>query len=484
MELAAKVLPAESAKARERVLLDAVVASVGEGMYIETAAGIHVNPEARRLLALPPGLDPPPLAEIPAITLQGDPIPRGDQASQRAWNSRSPVPFVARTVRFDGVPRIMAGTVSPILDDGAPVGTVAVFRDVTDEMSAAYVNQRLLRDGFNLLPTAVSVLDLETKAIVDCNRAFCALTGLTREEVLGQAPPYSWWAEGLSSYLDGDIDNSSFESLFRHADGHPIPVQIVRFNIEEPSTRGGVRVALITDLSERRSMEQQLLMSGKLASIGELAAGVAHEINNPLFAIAGLVEFLLLDAEPGTKPHERLTLIQQTADEIKTIVRALLDFAREPSEDFRSVRVRDSIAQTVDLIRRTSANKGIEFVERYPDDSCEVHASPNQLKQVFLNLLSNARLSMPQGGRVEIGLQLESESVVVTVSDSGEGIPPEVLPRIFEPFYTTRRDRGGTGLGLSVSHGIIAAHGGALTAESTVGVGTTFTVRLPRGEGH
>ena len=127
-------------------------------------------------------------------------------------------------------------------------------------------------------------------------------------------------------------------------------------------------VVLIADKSERRNFEQRLIQSGKLASIGELAAGVAHEINNPLFAILGLVEFLLMEAEPGTKARDRLEMIQGTALEIKEIVRALLDFARERSDELSLVSLNDVAAQTVELMRRTSSAKQVEIVERIGDD--------------------------------------------------------------------------------------------------------------------
>src|SRR5205085_10230097 len=124
----------------------------------------------------------------------------------------------------------------------------------------------------------------------------------------------------------------------------------------------------------------QLVQSGKLAAIGELAAGVAHEINNPLFAILGLTEFLLKESEPGSKQHARLELIEQTGLEIKEIVRGLLDFARENAEERHVVSLEDVVRSTIDLVRRTNAHKGVELVERYDAGGVCVNASPNQLK--------------------------------------------------------------------------------------------------------
>jgi signal transduction histidine kinase len=234
-----------------------------------------------------------------------------------------------------------------------------------------------------------------------------------------------------------------------------------------------------TDTSEERRMQQQLVQSGKLAAIGELAAGVAHEINNPLFAILGLTEFLLKEAEPESKAHQRLELIQQTGLEIKEIVRALLDFARENADERHEVALDDVVRSTVDLVRRTNAHKGVELVDTYEDAGALVYASPNQLKQIFLNLIANARQAMPNGGTVTVDVRTEPGFAVARVSDDGPGIEPGVLNRMFEPFFTTKRNTGGTGLGLSVSIGIAEAHGGTLTACSEVGHGAQFTLRVP-----
>jgi signal transduction histidine kinase len=238
-------------------------------------------------------------------------------------------------------------------------------------------------------------------------------------------------------------------------------------------------VELVTDLSERRRFERELVQSGKLATLGELAAGVAHEVNNPLFAILALVEFLLNEEEPGTKRYERLELIQRTGLEIREIVRALIDFAREPTDEQSRVALEEVAAQTVALVRRTSAAKSVELIELYPDAPLVVHASPNQLKQVFLNLIGNAQQAMPDGGTVSIEVVRDEDWAVARVVDTGPGIAPEVLPRVFEPFFTTKRAIGGTGLGLPVSLGIAQMHGGDLTLDSSPGDGAVLTLRLP-----
>jgi two-component system, NtrC family, sensor kinase len=336
------------------------------------------------------------------------------------------------------------------------------------------VTDRVLEDVFEALPTAVGVSDPETMEILRVNRAMAELTGYSPEEMLGMTPPWPWIASADSVKGAG-----SAELLVRHKTGRLTPVEVKSVVVLNGMGEPAAQVALVTDLGERQRFEQQLMQSGKLASIGELAAGVAHEINNPLFAILGLVEFLIEDSPPESKQRERLEVIQSTGVEIRDIVRSLLDFARERSDVSATVSLAEVARQTVELFRRTSAAKQLEILERYPEEPTLVEASANQLKQIFVNLLSNARQAMPGGGTVVVEIAREGDHVVARIGDDGPGIPPETLARIFDPFYTTRRDVGGTGLGLSVSLGIAQSHGGTLTAQSQAGEGTEFLLSLP-----
>ncbi|HSP73741.1 MAG TPA: ATP-binding protein [Gaiellaceae bacterium] len=341
-----------------------------------------------------------------------------------------------------------------------------------------HVNGAFLRTLLDTVPTALSVVEAGSRRVLSVNRAFLELVGRDLDEVLGATPPYPWWAGGETARRA--VDGARYPRAYVRPDGVEVPVELALHDIRGADGDVTSHLAVITDLSERRRLERQLAQSGKLAAIGELAAGVAHEINNPLFAILGLVEFVLADVEPGSRSHERLTLVHQTALEIKEIVRALLDFARESSDEQRVVALDDVVRETVDLVRRTSASRGVEIEQSLGEGPFLVHGSPNQLEQIFLNLLANARQALPNGGVVTLRLESDGEWVSACVSDTGPGIAPDELPRIFEPFYTTRGSEGGTGLGLSVSLGLAEAHGGTLTASEAPGGGAAFTLRLPR----
>ncbi|HEX2506129.1 MAG TPA: ATP-binding protein [Gaiellaceae bacterium] len=462
----------------ERARFEAVLDAVADGVVVRTSEGIALNSTARRLLELE---DAGPLEPPAPVNPWGErPLTPSELLALLAVETPRERRFRYRVALPSGRGAFLDGTVAPILEPGGRSGSVALFRDVTLDHNREFLTEQLLERLFDSLPVAITVAEPGEREVLSVNGAFLRLIGYPEEEVVGAKPPYDWVeAPGDVSCLSDSRPEHPFETLFRHKDGRLIPVQVKRFEIPGADGNAVAVVALITDLSEQRRFEQQLAQSGKLATIGELAAGVAHEINNPLFAILGLVEFLLKESEPGTKAHDRLLLVHQTGLEIKEIVRALLDFAREPSEERAGMSVRDAAHETVELFRRTSAAKGIELTEAYGEEPTPVFGSPNQLKQIFLNLITNASQALAGEGHVEVAVHRDGDWVVAAVSDDGRGIPEDALGRIFEPFFTTKRSAGGSGLGLSVSHGIAAAHGGSLTAENRPEGGARFTLRLP-----
>jgi signal transduction histidine kinase len=225
---------------------------------------------------------------------------------------------------------------------------------------------------------------------------------------------------------------------------------------------------------------EALLEAGRLSSLGELVRGFAHEINNPLFGMLGLVELLLGEIDPGTKAHDRLTLVQQSGLEIKRITQTLLGFARVESELKQVVSLQKVAEDTVELVRCTSAGKSVELRELYCSDALNVYGSAARLGQVFLSLLVNAQQAIPGGGVVTIQLERDGDWAVARVTDTGEGIDPEARLHLFDPFSTTKS--GGTGLGLAASLEIARAHGGDLIALSSVAAGASFVLRLPMAE--
>ena len=449
----------------EQDKLHSILEGVADGVIVITAGTATPNAAARALLAIPEGIEVgTPLFN--ARTLDGEPF---DLPPAREGGR-----FRIRVTALDGRELVLDGSVS-----SAPGGAVIVFRDVTAEHQREVLNERYLYALFNSMPIPLTVGDATTHRLISANQAFLDLIGYDLDEIVGVTPPFPWW-DPEEDKKQGFVPGSIVRRVYRCKDGHALPAEVLSHGIPGDDGKPVLLLGVITDLSEKRRLDQQLVQSGKLAAIGELAAGVAHEINNPLFAILGLTEFLLKESEPDSKAHQRLELIQQTGLEIKEIVRALLDFARENAEERHVVALDDVVHSTVDLIRRTNAHKGVEVVDSYYDNGLLVSASPNQLKQIFLNLMANARQAMPNGGTVNVDVRRDGpKHVVAVVSDDGPGIDQSVLERIFDPFFTTKRLTGGTGLGLSVSLGIAESHAGTLTATSEPGHGAAFTLRLP-----
>jgi two-component system, NtrC family, sensor kinase len=229
----------------------------------------------------------------------------------------------------------------------------------------------------------------------------------------------------------------------------------------------------------KQSLSRQVTRAEKLASIGRLAAGVAHEINNPLTGVLTFSHLMREKPNMDDQDREDLDLIIRETTRAADIVRGLLDFARERPVLMERLDLNEVVRRTVRLIANQKKFEKIDIEELLLEDLPEVHGDMNQLQQVLLNLALNACSAMPSGGRLTIRTMVADDRVLLKISDTGCGIKAEHLDRIFEPFFTTQDVGKGTGLGLSVSHGIIEQHGGDLEVESREGEGSTFSIYLP-----
>jgi len=237
----------------------------------------------------------------------------------------------------------------------------------------------------------------------------------------------------------------------------------------------------LKDRDERlQKAHEQLTRSEKLTALGEMAAGVAHEINNPLGGILLYGNLVLEDIpENGTTRDNMRKIIHQT-NRCKNIVQGLLDFARTPTGDMLHLQINDVVRTALNLVKDQALFHGIEVETRFAENLPEVNGDPSRLEQVFLNLFINAADTMKEkGGRLGITTSSTVDRVKVIITDTGKGIDREHLPHIFEPFFTTKDPGQGTGLGLSIAYGVIKRHNGFIDAESAPGKGTTFIVSLP-----
>ena len=354
---------------------------------------------------------------------------------------------------------------------------------------------------------AVIVTDMQGR-VIDANSAMTDLTAYVMDEVVGMQgelfieehdrPRFRYEMEKLAS---GESIGLS-EHMLVHKGGHKIPVSISLSVVRDPGGEPSGAIIALRDITKRKMAEQetleanlqlkealeqlkdsqaQLIESGKLAAVGELVSGVAHEINNPLMAISGYAKLLLEDVGEGVV-HSGLETIQYETNRIIKIVRNLLSFARKHDPEKARISINQCLESILELREYEMSLDNIELVTILDPDLPDTMADFNQLQQVFLNIITNAEQAMIEAhgrGRLLIQTQQIDGMISVTFSDDGPGIAPDVLDRIFEPFFTTKDVGQGTGLGLSICYGIIREHAGNICARSTEGVGTTFVVEVP-----
>lgn len=230
---------------------------------------------------------------------------------------------------------------------------------------------------------------------------------------------------------------------------------------------------------ELRKTENQLIQSDKVASLGKLAAGVAHEINSPLTGVLTYSSLLLKGKKEDDPEREDLEVIVNETNRCKKIVRGLLDYARQTAPQKTPSDINEVIDKCIDLIAHQASLQSVRIERKLRPDLPKIMIDVGQIQQVIINILLNAIEAMPQGGTLTISSGREDQMVILGFADTGTGIPEDILPKILDPFFTTKEQGKGTGLGLSVSYGIIERHRGKLQVKSKVGEGTTFTVRLP-----
>jgi PAS domain S-box-containing protein len=231
--------------------------------------------------------------------------------------------------------------------------------------------------------------------------------------------------------------------------------------------------------NQAQELEQQLLASGRLVAVGELTASMAHEFNNPLGIILGFAQGLLASMDAGDPDYHHVQIIAEEAKRCEKLVQELLEFGRPKSADFALTDVEQIIQKTLDLMQNHAGNKQVETVTRVDEVLPRIHADPQQLQQVLLNLSLNAVDAMPKGGILTLAAAVNgTDQMTLTVSDTGIGIDADLLPRIFQPFFTSKKRRG-LGLGLPICDRIVKSHGGRIEVESEPGRGTSFIIHLP-----
>ncbi|MFP2896305.1 ATP-binding protein [Corallococcus sp. 4LFB] len=327
------------------------------------------------------------------------------------------------------------------------------------------------------------------KQVVVFNQALSALTGLSKEQVLGRdlsslvaASEQLRLVPVLAAAMRGESVNN-FETRLLTRDGGEVRVSFATSSmLTQPGEVEGV-IAIGQDVTVVKELEKRIIHAEKLASIGQLAASVVHEINNPMTAVATYADALLQRSRmtPGANPadQEKLKKILESSHRILRFTRDLVSYARPAQDRPERVSLNAVVDMAVGFCEHVVSQARVSVQRDYASDVPPLSAVRANLVQVFVNLITNACHAMQPGGQVQLTTLQEGTEAVVRVRDTGTGIEPRDLSRIFEPFFTTKPEGRGTGLGLSICQGIVENHGGRLTVESALGQGTTFTVRLP-----
>lgn len=324
------------------------------------------------------------------------------------------------------------------------------------------------------IPLGVTTLD-EALRVRYWNRAMEVLTGIAKSNALGEnvkdlltcIKPELFGPEIMEGEIKGEIV----------CERRGAPPMILKGYLSRLTGSQRGHVLVLEDVTEKKKIEEELFRTSKHASIGRLAAGVSHEVGNPLASMSSLVQELQQE-DVSDFVKDSLGTISQHIERIARIVRNLGDFARLYPREKAPTKLDRILESTLSLARYDARFKKIEIstdIKQVP----ELRIDPDQIQQVFLNLILNARDAMPEGGKLDISIRPLNGSVEMVFSDTGSGIDPEVKEHIFDPFFTAKGGRGGTGLGLSISYSIIKDHGGTIEVQSEKGKGTSFIIRLP-----
>jgi PAS domain S-box-containing protein len=394
-------------------------------------------------------------------------------------------------------------------DTGEPLNSedMTLLAAVAGQIATALENARLYRQlhvkaleldrmrAFNeniieSLDDGLLVLDLNDR-VVRWNPAMEALSGVSKGEAttrrldeLFEAP----FVEALRAARRDAPHGTSLSrlQLERRAEGaSPLIVNAavvpLRASSESGTTTVGT-IVLVEDVTRRVQLEEQLQISEKMASIGLLAAGVAHEVNTPLTGISSFTQMLLEGADPDDPKTKVLEKIERQTFRAAKIVNGLLNLSRPgpaASTEVSAVDVNTVVADVLSLLEHQFHLQHVTVRRELHDQPIVVIGTEQKLQQVFLNLFLNAKDAMPKGGWLTIATRADSGQAIVEVSDTGSGIPSEYLARIYDPFFTTKAIGQGTGLGLSITYGIVREHDGTIDCDSAVGQGTRFTLRFP-----
>ena len=395
--------------------------------------------------------------------------------------------FECTVVRSNGEPRRLFATTTPIRHGGRVTGVLVLARDMTeDRVRDAALARSEARYAQLVESASDAIFTVDGNGnFTSVNRALESATGQSREALFGAhfntvVDPRDH--DGMSQALAESLAGRRQRLELRYVDGNGVarPASMLASPLVDDGVVTGV-LGVVRDVGEEKLLVEQLVQQEKLAAIGQLVSGVAHELNNPLASVIAFSQLVMANQDDVADRQESLQTIHDEAKRAAKIVSNLLTFARQHPPQRTTTILNDVIRSTLDLRRYALTVHGVELIEQLDPALPAIWADPFQLQQVFLNLIGNAEHVLAEWSgvrRISVSTEVRSGRIIATVRDSGPGIPASEVDHVFNPFYTTKSVGKGTGLGLSVSDGIVREHGGSIRVESS-GVGASFVVDLP-----
>lgn len=385
-------------------------------------------------------------------------------------------------------------SIVPFLDkNGKPYQYITIRNDITDRKNTeenlnktlkqlAEKNKELADIKYALDASSIIAITDEKGIITYVNNTFCEISKYSREELIGQGHhilnssyhPKEFFKEMWKTIGKGEIWKGEVKNVTKDGKEYWVDTTIVPFLND--NGKPYQYVAIRSDITDRKKAEEMIQRSEKLSLIGELAAGVAHEIRNPLTSLRGYTEFLQDETEEEEK-KQLFDILLEEIERINFIVEEFMLLAKPKVLNFTNKNIISIIKQLITFLKTEAKYKKVTIVSEFEMDEAFVKCDENQLKQVFLNLIKNAIEAMPDGGNLYVHAKSDGKDIHLQFKDEGVGIPKEKLKNLGEPFYSTKEK--GNGLGLMVSYKIIHEHKGEITVDSEVGKGTTFDISLP-----
>ena len=355
-------------------------------------------------------------------------------------------------------------------------------RLIRDQLAAS---ETKYRDLFNSIPDGVFVTDAKG-TITDCNQALCDIMGYTRDELPGMNYYRDFFVNAddvmeLRRRLTGEGWVNDYELQIVRKDGTGRDVSLSGYAMRNEQGEVLTYQGLIRDITESKRLRRQLIQSERLSAMGKMASHLAHELNNPVYGIMNCLELVKNELPKTDEKRKYLELAYNECKRTSGLLLKMLKFFRPDDEKKLPTDINRLIEETLLFYERQFKNLNIRVSSDLAPDLPTIMAVGSHLKQVFINMIINANTAMPNGGDLHVGssLDLNREEIVVTIEDTGVGISPRNVERIFDAFFTTKKEVKGVGLGLSICYGLIKEHYGRIDVASEVGKGTTFTIYLP-----